>query len=188
MLLALLAFFAPRIKSSMIKQIYARMFPKNNYPQAALQERLINHEGVKKNAYQDSLGFWTIGVGRCIDARKSEGLSLDEIMYLLRNDIDKATKQLTSCDWFVTLDKVRQDVCVEMVFNVGFNGFLGFKKTIAAITLHDFNLAAKCLADSKWATQVSPSRVRDVVYRMEYGKYLSPEWSSNNANPKTSKS
>ena len=32
-----------------------------------LEQLVIGHEGKKKSAYQDSLGYWTIGVGRLID-------------------------------------------------------------------------------------------------------------------------
>ena len=50
---------------------------------------LKKEEGVVKHAYQDHLGYWTIGVGRLIDKRKGGGLSDEEIDYLLGNDIEK---------------------------------------------------------------------------------------------------
>ena len=52
-------------------------------------EWLKKEEGVIPHAYQDHLGFWTIGVGRLIDKRKGGGLSADEIDYLLSNDINR---------------------------------------------------------------------------------------------------
>ena len=39
---------------------------------------LIDHEGSEKSAYQDTLGYWTIGHGRLIDKRKNAGLSEEE--------------------------------------------------------------------------------------------------------------
>ena len=44
---------------------------------------LRRDEGRVRHAYQDHLGYWTIGVGRLIDQRKGGGLSEDEIDYLL---------------------------------------------------------------------------------------------------------
>jgi lysozyme len=35
-----------------------------------LAEMLTRDEGRVRHAYQDHLGFWTIGVGRLIDQRK----------------------------------------------------------------------------------------------------------------------
>ena len=139
---------------------------------ADLQSRLITHEGMQHCVYKDSLGFYTIGVGRCVDERKTDGLSLDEALLLLRNDITRCANALAPFSWFVTLDKVRQDACVEMVFNLGLDGFLEFKRCITALTLKRFDDAAKELTNSKWATQVAKSRVNDIVYRIQYGKYL----------------
>ena len=50
---------------------------------ASTVDLLIAEEGEKLSAYQDSMGFWTIGVGRLIDARKGGGISQEESRYLL---------------------------------------------------------------------------------------------------------
>ena len=54
-----------------------------------LIEQLKRHEGVSKWAYEDHLGYITVGVGRCLDPEIGLGLSDDEIDYLLRNDITR---------------------------------------------------------------------------------------------------
>ena len=54
-----------------------------------LKSQLLREEGAESCAYQDSLGFWTIGVGRLIDSRKGGGLSNEEIDFLLENDIKR---------------------------------------------------------------------------------------------------
>ena len=46
---------------------------------SALLDLIKEHEGVVKHAYQDSRGYWTIGVGRLIDEKLKGGLSDDEI-------------------------------------------------------------------------------------------------------------
>jgi lysozyme len=62
----------------------------------SLRRMLEDEEGRVPHAYPDSLGYWTIGVGRLIDRRKGGGLSDDEIDYLLANDIRGSTSS-TRC-------------------------------------------------------------------------------------------
>lgn len=50
-----------------------------------LREQLEIDEGNRPLPYMDSLGFWTVGIGRMIDSRKGGGLSPDEIDFLLLN-------------------------------------------------------------------------------------------------------
>ena len=54
-----------------------------------LMEDLVRDEGLRLELYQDSVGKWTIGVGRNLD---DVGISEDEAMYLLRNDISRAKR------------------------------------------------------------------------------------------------
>lgn len=61
---------------------------------AELTKQLRRDEGEVLSAYQDHLGYWTIGVGRLIDKRKGGGLTSEESDYLLGNDIDKRDKEL----------------------------------------------------------------------------------------------
>ena len=55
-----------------------------------LRELLIRDEGCVPHAYADSLGYWTIGVGHCIDKRVGCGLPEPFIMQLLDHDIAEA--------------------------------------------------------------------------------------------------
>lgn len=124
-----------------------------------LKKILIEDEGEVNYAYQDSEGFWTIGVGRLIDKRKGGGISHGEAMYLLDNDI---ISKLTECQrefpWFSLLDDARQIVVMSMVFNMGMPNFKGFKKTIEYIKDHKFESASLEMLNSKWAGQVGPKR------------------------------
>jgi lysozyme len=45
---------------------------------ANIAEQLRRDEGEVLHAYQDKYGYWTIGVGRLIDARKGGGISVEE--------------------------------------------------------------------------------------------------------------
>lgn len=122
----------------------------------ALREQLIEHEGLRLSAYQDSLGFWTIGVGRLIDARMGGGITRDEALLLLDHDIDACVADLTAnFRWFEGLDAVRQHAVVDLRFNLGPQKFRGFKKFLAAMARADYEAAADCLVFSKWYTQVA---------------------------------
>lgn len=136
-----------------------------------MRSRLYANEGKKKSAYQDSLGYWTIGCGRLIDARKDAGLSDVEIDYLLTNDIITARNNLQPYGWYNKQDQVRKDVLVELCFNLGLGGLLGFKKMIGALDTTNYKLAVAELLDSKWATQVGKDRINDLVYRLKNGAY-----------------
>jgi len=135
-----------------------------------LTKELRRDEGVVPFAYQDHLGYWTIGVGRLIDKRKGGGLSDAEIDFLLSNDIDRFEKQvIDALPWYSRLDEVRQRVLVNMAFNLGIAGLLGFKNTLAMIERGDYAGAAKGMLNSKWATQVG-ERARRLATMMETGK------------------
>jgi len=136
-----------------------------------LRDLLIQHEGEVNHAYEDSEGYLTIGVGRLIDERKGGGISHEEAMHLLDNDI-KTT--LGECDrmfdWFDDLDEVRKVVVLNMVFNMGLSNFMGFRKTIYFISASAYESAAKEMLDSKWATQVG-RRATHLSGMMESGEY-----------------
>ena len=60
----------------------------------ALIRELERDEGRVLHAYQDSRGFWTIGIGRLIDKRKGGGISNEEADLLKRNDIARFKRDL----------------------------------------------------------------------------------------------
>lgn len=136
-----------------------------------LRDRIIEHEGMKQFVYDDSLGFATIGIGRCVDSRKGRGLTTDECFYLLSNDILFASKQLDPYPWYQNQDTVRKGALIELVFNLGLKGVLGFKKMIAALEAKNYMLAAVELKDSVWYTQVGLTRSKDIMDRIRYGQY-----------------
>lgn len=125
-----------------------------------LKSQLVQHEGFVPAAYQDSQGFLTIGVGRLIDERRGGGITKDEALYLLANDIHKAESLAAQYLWYAELDEVRQNVICELIFNMGPGRFAGFKKAIAAIEQQDWKEAAAQLLDSKWAVQVGNRALR----------------------------
>ena len=138
-----------------------------------LTKIIIQHEKKEKSAYQDSLGFWTIGIGRLIDARKNAGLSEDEMLYLLNNDLGQCEIELSHFKWFMSLDHVRGDVMVELCFNIGLSGVLQFHQMISSIENKDYAAASMHLLNSLWAKQVKAERADNMAARLKDGVYAS---------------
>lgn len=136
-----------------------------------LESVIQQHEGYRRFAYNDSLGYITIGVGRCIDKRVGKGLSPREALYLLRNDIEECEQKLSVYDFYKLLDEVRKGVMIELCFNLGLKGLLSFKKMLANVENGKWVDAVNELHDSKWAKQVSVDRVFNICHRLEHGKY-----------------
>lgn len=134
-----------------------------------ITRQLRGDEGTVPHAYQDHLGFWTIGTGRLIDERKGGRLRDSEIDFMLDNDIDDRVKALTEAlPWFPTLDEARQGVLVNMAFQLGMAGLLGFETTLAQVEHGDYAGAADSMLRSKWAKQ-TPARAQRMATQMRTG-------------------
>lgn len=119
------------------------------------KDLLVKHEGIILHAYQDSLDFWTIGVGRLIDARRGGGISTKEAMYLLDNDIEEKVEDLNKViPWWKDLSDNVQIVLVNMTFNLGINGLLGFHHFLEALKNRNYEDASRYMLESRWAGQV----------------------------------
>lgn len=132
----------------------------------SIEEQLILHEGLKLKPYRCSAGKLTIGVGRNLE---DKGISEEEALFLLRNDIDKAVTDLEKHSWYIKLDPIRQKVLIDMAVNLGTNGLLQFERMIAALEKGDYENAAKEMQDSKWYRQVKSRGVR-LVEMMRTGE------------------
>lgn len=132
-----------------------------------LEKLLIKHEGLELKPYKDSLGIETIGVGRNLQDR---GISKEEALFLLRNDIDICIREMYQFDWFYNLNKARQDALIDMCFNLGISRLKGFKNMLQALSEGNFEEAAKHALDSKWAEQVK-GRAVEVAEMIRSGTY-----------------
>ena len=135
-----------------------------------LIEQLKRHEGVRTHAYQCTANMTTVGVGRNIDEDGGIGLSIDEIEFLLENDIKRCKQELISFPWFSQIDSVRQDALVNLCFNSGMTRLLGFKNALTAMSVGDYDKAADEFMDSRWAKQVG-SRAEEVCAMIRTGNY-----------------
>lgn len=133
----------------------------------AMTRQLRLHEGERLKPYRDTVGKLTIGVGRNLEDR---GITLEESAMLLANDIAAEERELLrALPWVAKLDEVRQRVLLDMAFNMGLAGLLGFKRTLATIQAGDYQAAATMMLDSKWAKQVG-QRAERLSRMMATGK------------------
>ena len=117
----------------------------------SLVDDLIRHEGYRKHLYEDSVGNLTIGVGYHIGEK---GLPDYIIRLLLADSLKEAREELARIYPYRHLSRTRQDVLLNMIFNMGAPRLQTFKKMWAAIKEGDFETAADEMLDSKWASQV----------------------------------
>jgi len=116
------------------------------------EEMLIRHEGLKLNPYHCTAGKLTIGVGRNPD---DMGITEDEAIYMLRNDVARFATELASIKPIVkSLDDVRYYVLLNMAFNLGINRLMKFEKMWQAIESGQYLEAALEMQDSRWCEQV----------------------------------
>lgn len=130
-----------------------------------LKRMLELDEGNKDQLYTDSVGKLTIGIGHNIE---DKGLRQDEISLIFSNDISESIDEVSDHEWFNDLDEIRQSVIVNMVFNMGMPTVLEFTNMITALKIHDYEVAAEEMLDSKWARQVG-ERAKRLAYMMESG-------------------
>lgn len=136
-----------------------------------LREQLRRDEGEKLHAYQDHLGYWTIGVGRLIDPRKGGRITKAESDMLLSNDIaEKHAEVDRALPWFRDLCDARQGVLLNMAFQLGTAGLLKFERTLEAIRAGDYETAAQFMLQSLWAKQ-TPARAQRLAEQMRTGQW-----------------
>ena len=138
----------------------------------ALEQWLIGVEGFSPYAYLDSKGFWTVGYGRCVDRRAGGGISTDEALFLLRNDIAGVAAALDiALPWWIHVGHVRGAVLADMAFNMGTAGLLKFHKMLGHVERGEWDEAADDLLDSQYAREV-PARAAENARRMRTGVVL----------------
>ncbi len=127
----------------------------------AIIDRLKDEEGFVPHAYQDHLGFWTIGHGILIDERKGCGITADESEALLRNRVERYAAELDAdLPWLH--NSACRDAVILMAYQMGVRGLLGFGKMLAAMEAGDRAKAADEALDSRWAHQ-TPARAERVA-------------------------
>ncbi len=149
-----------------------------------LRDQLKEDEGLRLTPYHCTTGKTTIGYGWNLDAHPLPDYiasyfhvygAISESMAgeLLDISIDTATRQCEGIfayfdDKYDQFTERRRDALINMMFNLGIGGFLGFKKMIAAIMAGDWGKAADEAQDSKWHDQVG-ARAERIVKELREG-------------------
>jgi lysozyme len=136
-----------------------------------LARQLKVDEGLRLHAYADTEGWLTIGYGRMIDERKDGGISEAEAVYLLGNDIDDRLHNIgKALPWVYRLSDARKAALLNMAFQMGIGGLLGFEQTLAAVRDERYAHAAHLMLLSRWAQQ-TPARARKMARQIETGEW-----------------
>ena len=133
-----------------------------------IKAQLVRHESLRLKPYRCTAGKLTIGYGRNLD---DKGISKSEAYELLANDIRSCGEQLIDeiPEIYSGLDEVRKSVLLNMCFNLGIGGLLGFNNTLAFVAAGDWERAANGMLASKWAKQVG-HRAIELSELMRKGK------------------
>lgn len=128
-------------------------------------ENLIKlQEGLKLQLYKDIMGNQTIGYGRNLSAK---GIRTDEAALMFANDIAEVEADLKrTIPWYEELSPARQAVIIDVCFNIGLGGLMGFKDFLRAAESGDAKTAATELLDSHAAKQL-PNRYQRLAYIYE---------------------
>lgn len=148
-----------------------------------LIEQLKRHEGYRQHSYRCTAGKLTIGYGYNLTANplrlssleinynQTHGIGKNEAERLLKLMIAKITDQLEEALPVINrIDTVRQDILINMTYNLGLVGLLKFKKMIAALEKKDYQKASIEMLNSKWSSDVG-NRAQELATQMLTGVY-----------------
>ena len=136
-------------------------------------------EWMRLKKYRCSAGKWTIGYGRNLDVnpffegnRIPDEITQHEAEIILIHDLNHAAIVLAAA-WhgYELIQGARRDACIQMCYQLGLDGFLGFKKMRSALVWCDWQTAYKEALDSKWAMQDCPKRAKRVASQFLTGRY-----------------
>lgn len=148
-----------------------------------LTDQLKRHEGYRKRMYLCAAGKETIGFGYNLKANPlhlssleisnayKNGMNEVEAERILKLMISKCVDQLEEAIPFINkLDTVRQDILINMCFNMGLVGLLKFKKALLLVKAGDYQKASIEMLNSKWSKDVG-NRALELSTQMKSGVY-----------------
>jgi lysozyme len=141
---------------------------------------LVAEEGFKETPYYCTEGFPTIGIGFRIGNKgdplpQGRRMTLEEaqaaLRYKIKVNVTALERQLPVAWSKCNLE--RKATLISMVFQLGLQGFLGFRNTIAALERAEWHSVASNMLDSRWARQ-TPNRAHrhaTVMLEGDFGVY-----------------
>jgi len=138
-----------------------------------VSERIKIFEGYSEKPYKCTAGKWTIGYGYNYDDRGFPSDILNKILLrgfdramaeeLLARDVASAVASAEGFPFFDNLNGARQAVIVDMIYQLGLDGFRNFKRMIMALNSEDYERAAAEMMHSKWFSQSGRRSVINVA-------------------------
>ena len=136
-----------------------------------LRDQLLRDEGGHRlRGYQDSEGRWTIGVGHCVETRPISRRASEVIFEDDMTDTVAEVRRLLP--WAEALGEVRFAAIVNMAYQMGVQGVLGFHRALPAMQAGDWRLAQTHLLDSPWALVQTPNRAHRVAAQIATGTWI----------------
>ena len=145
----------------------------------SLIENIKAHEGFRDHIYKDSLGKATIGYGFLVAALspdelklnggKAEPMSREVAEQILNLKVAKLQKRVFQClPWLQNKPQNVQDTLIEMAYQLGLAGLMGFRHTLICIEAGDYAQAARNLKVSLLYRQ-TPRRVEGYIRGLRDG-------------------
>ena len=139
----------------------------------SLIENIKAHEGFSARIYKDSLGKPTVGYGFLVSALspdelklnggKAEPMSKEVAEKILNLKVSKLQKRVFQCvPWLESKPQNVQDTLIEMAYQLGLAGLMGFHHTLGCIEAGDYAQAARNLRASLLYRQ-TPKRVENYI-------------------------
>ena len=124
----------------------------------SIEDDIRAEEGWKAHVYPDSLGYATIGYGFLVDSRKGQGLPKEVADFWLRWVVLETEGELIKRwpPFFSQPNEVKRAL-LNMAYQMGVDGLLGFHQMLSALENEDRAEAAAQILDSKFHQQ-TPAR------------------------------
>jgi len=124
---------------------------------------IINFEGKRNKAYQDTRGLWTTGVGHLIKPDEQHlvqtVLTDDQVNDLLRHDL-KWCEDAVATSVKVPLNQNQYDALYSLCFNIGANGFKS-STIVRLLNQGDYKSAAEHFMDWVRPSVLIPRRQKE---------------------------
>lgn len=123
-------------------------------------EMLARHEGFEGKPYKCTSGKVTIGYGFNLD---DWPLTPSECLPILESRMRRVRADLANrLSYFFALPDEAQAVLVNMAYQMGVGGLLGFKRFLSALQARKYEDAYHEMCQSRWHQQ-TPSRAKELA-------------------------
>ena len=132
----------------------------------SVRDILNREEGFSETIYLDTKGIPTGGRGHAFQLGSRLDTEIWEIIF--NYDLHIAKAQFNKLN-LRHLSPTRKAVCISMIFQLGFHGFMGFKNMRRALRAGDYKRSAEEMLDSLWYKRDTPERALRMYHLMLRG-------------------